>query len=259
MLRLALFRSAFFTSAVFGVVFLATTSSIPASDQWRANADKRTAEQADRLYEEQKYEAAYKRYVQLAKKGDSFAQYTASYMHLEGQGVDQDLSQAYAWAALAAESQNPQLTAHFEAVKARVPAYGLVAAQELAEQYRREWGQLALAVEARKKLKRQLQECTGSRIGTRCDEVYAMQMPKGWSITPGDGNAGGSDAPSGSISNGIGTGGGGDMRDAEHYREVRQTIAALDLYIESQQGTVEVRDLEGSEPGSKSEAAEDQE
>lgn len=230
-----------------------------ASDQWRAGADQRTAEQADRLYEQEKYEAAYKRYVQLARKGDPFAQYTASYMHLEGQGVGQDIAQAYAWAALAAESQNPQLTAHFEAVKARVPEYGLAAAQALAEQYRREWGQLALAVEARKKLKRQLQECTGSRIGTRCDEVYAMQMPKGWSITPGGGNDGGSDAPSGSISNGVGTGGGGDSRDAQHYRDVRRTIAALDLYIENQQGTVEVRDLDASEPAKQTETTEDQE
>ena len=240
------------------LVLIAGMSTSFAAEDWRANADKRTAEQADRLYEKQKYEAAYKRYVQLAKKGDSFAQYTVSYMYLEGQGVARDIAQAYAWATLAAEYQNPQITAHYETVKARIPEYGLAAAEALANEYRAEWGQLALAIETRKKLKRQLQECTGSRIGTRCDEVYAMEMPKGWSISPGvgDGSDGGSGAPSGSISNGIGTGGGGDQRDAKHYKEVRQTIKQLDIFIENRSGTVEVQDLEDGTPESKSGTAE---
>ena len=48
----------------------------------------------------------------------------------------------------------------------------------------------------------ELRECTGSRLGTRCEEVYAAQMPKFRGINPGNGsdNVGGSASRSGSRS-----------------------------------------------------------
>jgi len=215
------------------------------------DSDQRAAERADQLYEEGDFSSAYSSYLRLAKKGDPFSQYRASFMNLKGQGVDPDIVQAFAWAVLAAESKDEQLLQYLEDVKVRVPESEREAAQKKAEVYLREWGKLALAREAHSKSKRIRQNCTGSRLGTRCDEVYAVQMPKFWSISPGVGGGvdGGSAAPSGSVSSAV-QGGGGEIRDAEYYQELKQYTAALEQYIQQESGTVELGEFEVLEPES---------
>lgn len=215
--------------------------------------DQRAAQQADAAYEAGEFSRAFKGYLRLAKKGDPFSQYRSSYMYLQGEGVEPDIPNAFAWAVLAAESKDPQLENYLHEVKALVPADEREAAQRQAENHLRQWGRLALAMEARRKADRQLRGCTGSRLGTRCEEVYAVQMPKFWSINPGDGSGadGGSAAPSGSVSGAV-YGAGGEVRDAEHYRELREYSARLDRFIEQESGTVELGEFEVLEPAAES-------
>lgn len=211
--------------------------------------DQRAAAYADKAYTAGRYGSALKTYLRLAKKGDPFAQYRSSYMHLVGEGVDPDTLTAYAWAVLAAESGNPHLVAYLEQVTARVPDAQRKEANRLADDYMREWGRVALAIEARRKAIRELRSCTGSYLGKRCEEVYAVQMPKAFSIQPGDGSGadGGSASRSGTVSAATG-GAGGAVRDVEHYQELRAYAAELDRFIEQNAGTVEVRELGVQEP-----------
>lgn len=219
------------------------------------NKDQKTAEQADAAYEQKKYSRAMKGYQQLARKGDTFSQYRLSYMHLMGEGVDVDYPEAFAWAVLAAESKDEQLEKYYNEVKDRVPEDQRDKAQKLAEDYLHRWGRMALAIEARRKADEQLRSCTGSRLGTRCDEVYALQMPKFWKINPGDEPAGAT-AASGSVSESP-TGSGGATRDAEHYAELRDARDQLDQYISNNAGTVELGEFEVIEPAEESSTTDD--
>ena len=207
------------------------------------------AEQADAAYADKQYQEAMENYRELAQKGDAFSQYRMSYMNLVGEGVLVNYLEAFAWAVLAAESQDEKLQKYFSEVKALVPEEQRDKAQGLAENYLQRWGRMTLAIEGRKRADQQLRNCTGSRLGTRCDEVYAEQMPKFWKISPGagDGTDGGSAAPSGSVSAAI-SGSGGAERDAEHSAEVREQRQQLDLYISGNTGTVELVELEQDQP-----------
>jgi tetratricopeptide (TPR) repeat protein len=211
-----------------------------------SNKDAQTAERADAAYAEKQYARAMDEYRKLARKGDSFSQYRMSYMHLQGEGVSVAYPEAFAWAVLAAESKNERLETYLSEVKARVPAEHREAAQELAEDYLQRWGRMTLAIQALRKADKQLRNCTGSRLGTRCEEVYAIQMPKFWTINPADEPMGVS-AASGTLS-GMPSGIGGDVRDAEHYAELREARAQLEHYISNNAGTVELGELQVIEP-----------
>ncbi len=226
------------------ILLLAFSSSDGRAASQLKGADQRAAEKADELYAQGNHLAAYNKYLRLAKKGDPFSQYRASYMNLRGEGVEQDYSEAFAWAVLAAESEDQQLVQYFEEVKSLVPQEQREEAQKAAENHMRQWGKVALAIEARNKAKRELRGCTGSRLGTRCEEVYAMEMPRFWAINPAEG---GSAAPSGSVS-AAPTGAGGDTRDVAHYQQLREYSAELDRFIEKEAGTVELGEFEVIEP-----------
>lgn len=226
-------------------LLLFTPTSLLAAGK-NIDKDAQTAERADAAYAQQKYATALDEYGKLARQGDSFSQYRMSYMNLLGEGVPINYPEAFAWAVLAAESRNEQLETYFTEVRDRVPEEQRDAAQNLAEDYLQHWGRMTLAIAARKKADQQLRNCTGSRLGTRCEEVYAMQMPKFWSINPAD-EPPNTSAPSGSVSSML-TGTGSAVRDAEHYAEVREARDQLDQYISNNAGTVELGEFEVVEP-----------
>lgn len=70
-----------------------------------ANANPALQEALDN-YQNSRFEIACKQFNTLAEMGFSTAQYNLGVMYLKGQSVEQDLSQAYAWIALAAEQQS---------------------------------------------------------------------------------------------------------------------------------------------------------
>ena len=203
--------------------------------------------QADQLYNEGEYKEAMGKYLPLAKKGDSFSQYRVSYMYLEGQGTETDLVESYAWAYLAAQNRQRELMEYRDVVGSLVPEKEHRKALRKVDYYMRKWGNLAVAQDAAKGARNQLRNCTGSRVGTRCEDVEAVQMPTFWAVTPGAGTYsvndgvtgdGGGAAPSGSVSSPRGHAGSGAPRDVDYYKQLRASIRDMNRYIEENSGTV---------------------
>jgi hypothetical protein len=203
---------------------------------------------ADQLYQNGEYGEAMRQYLPLAKKGDSFSQYRVSYMYLEGQGTETDLIESFAWASLAAQNRDKQLIEYRDKVGSLVPEKQHRKALRKVDYYTRKWGNMAIAEDAIKGARTELRNCTGSRVGSRCNEVYAAEMPNFWGIDPGAGGGsggdGGSAAASGSVSSARGSGGGSPTRDMAYYEKLRQSIRDLNRHIEENAGTVELGEFE---------------
>lgn len=228
-------------------IFVALLALAIASLQ--ASASQKSAyvsqqDKADQQYASGKYTEAFKNYLQLAKRGDSFSQYRVSYMYLEGQGHEADVVEAFAWAYLAAQAKQDPLIDYRDTVSALVPKDQQPKAMRKVDYYMRKWGNRKLASDMITQTKRELNDCTGSRLGTRCEEVYAAQMPKFWGVNPGNGqeaeSPGGNNAPSGSRTSVIGNEPGAPQRDVAYYQGLRQRIDELNQYIGENSGSVEL-------------------
>lgn len=209
----------------------------------QASAYERAQQAADEAYAEGNFDKAYKRYLSLAKKGDSFSQYRVSYMSFQGQGVDQDWNEAFAWALLAAQGNNPDLVRYLAGLTREMPEDYATTATNKAKDYMDRWGIVALAEKAAKDAKRELRSCTGSRLGKRCEEVYAMRMPRFWNVTP----VASMDHPAntrGHISNGGGDSVGGPVLNTRYYQAMRWGVRDIEQYIMDNATNVQIGDLE---------------
>lgn len=94
---------------------------------------------AMKAYQEQRHEEAFNSFKHLAKLGNDRARYNLAVMLSKGQGVEQDLIQAYAWAQLTDHRQNPEYMALKDALnealsEAQKPIAAL-AAEDLNKQF----------------------------------------------------------------------------------------------------------------------------
>ena len=207
-------------------------------------------QQADDVYAHGDYPAAMKQYLALAKDGDDFAQYRVSYMYLEGQGLELDLVESYAWAAVAAQSGQMELLRYRDTVGSLIPENKQRKAVQRAEFYLRKWGSDEIADEYAEAARKELRKCTGSRLGSRCEDVESADMPSFWAITPGDGSNpgsggdGGGSAPSGSVQSPQGPKGTGGGRNVEYYQPLRASLQQLNTSIGQSVGRVEVHEIE---------------
>ncbi len=236
-------RAISFTFAILiGILSIQPLSAATSSRYHQAQIE------ADRLYDAGEYQKAMKQYLTLAKKGDSFSQYRVSYMYLEGKGQEEDLIESFAWASLAAQNRQSDMVKYRDAVGSLIPEKQHRKALRRVDYYTRKWGNLAIADNVQRGTRQELRNCTGSRLGTRCEEVYAMEMPKFWGINPGNGGGsggdGGSAAPSGSVASAVGNGGGGAQLDMAYYQQLRSKIREMNRYIEENTGKVELGEFE---------------
>ncbi|MDX1557118.1 MAG: hypothetical protein R3212_13900 [Xanthomonadales bacterium] len=231
------------------------TALVAFSAPLQAEVDRgytRAQELADEYYQEGDYRKAYRKYRDLAKVGDSFAQYRLSTMNLYGRGVSKDPVEAFAWSVLAAQNKHPDLVQYRDLLLQALPANDRDDAEEKAEKYMDRYGNLALAEKARRSARRQLSSCTGSRLSTRCEEVYVADMPLAF---PGAGSGADgettnpADAPVVATNSNVvtasesGTTGAG-FRDAEYFQGLRSAVQQLDQYIAEHSGTVELGEFE---------------
>jgi hypothetical protein len=218
-------------------------------------------QQADQLYAQGNFSEARKQYLRLAKQGDSFSQYRVSYMYLEGQGYKKDIVEAFAWATLAAQNKEEHLIEYRDTVARLVAVDQQKKAMRKLDYYMRKWGNRQLASDMITSTKRELQQCTGSRLGTRCEEVYAAQMPKFWGVNPGSGreaeSVGGSNTASGSRSSIIGNAPGSASRDVAYYQGLRARIDELNRYIGENSGTVELGEFQVLEDDTQAATSEE--
>ena len=225
-------------------VALATTAV--AETDPRLGAYYEDQARADRHFQQEEWVPAYRAYRDLARKGDNFSQYRLAWLHLTGNGTGQDLVEAYGWARLAAQNDNEQLVEFRDKVYAAVPESERGEADEKAAYYMERYGNLALAQQSRAKVKRRLRSCTGSRLGSSCEQVYVASMPNYIGIAPGGANGG---EPSGGAADSAGNAGelgsaGAETRDVEYYLGLRATLKQLDRYLEDNTGTVELGEFE---------------
>lgn len=195
---------------------------------------------ADRLYDRGDYSQALDEYEYLARRGDRFSQYRLSVMHLLSQGTDQDPADAFAWAVLAAQGGQDDLVDYARTIASLMPEDQTRRAQRRADYFLRRWGDRELARQAVDGARRELRNCTGSRLGQRCEEVYSMQMPRFWATWAGPGQATGlpgngrGDGPqyhrgSGTISTGDKAG--GQVLNTRYYLDLRASIRAVESYM----------------------------
>ena len=123
--------------------------------------------EAASLYDGGEYEAAYKQYVELAKDGDTFAQYRVSFMKLTGLGTKAKAAEAMAWAVLASQSGDVELRRYRNAVTKMVPAGKRKSAERTATRYLRRYGAEVEAVNSGPAGASRT-ECTASRLARNC-------------------------------------------------------------------------------------------
>jgi len=124
--------------------------------------------EADQYYDQQDFKNAYKFYSKLAKKGDHHSQGQLSRMLAQGEGRKIDLTDAYAWSVLAAESGKEEWLDRSDMLLGQVSSKPK--AEEKAAKLMRNYGQAALE-EKHKKAEKRAREgtgsCTGSRVACR--------------------------------------------------------------------------------------------
>jgi len=130
---------------------------------------------AEQIYQQGDYDSAYKKFRTLAKKGDHFSQFRISYMYFEGQALEADILESFAWAYLAAQSGQKNLLNYRDSVASLVPEDQQDKAMRKVDYYLRKWGNDTVA--SSRGVNRQ---CTGSRLGKRCDAVHIVEEPRFW-------------------------------------------------------------------------------
>jgi len=127
-----------------------------------------TEARADELYRAGEFEQAFDLYLELGRNGDKFSQYRLAYMYEHGQGVSPDLAEAFAWSRLAAEFSDPKLVGYARYLNQRLaeaPPEIQQRAVERTESLTSTYAARVFIERRREALSRQLQTCTGSRVG----------------------------------------------------------------------------------------------
>jgi hypothetical protein len=202
-------------------------------------------EKADEYYDEKEYKKAYKKYLYLAKVGDSFAQYRVSYMKNYGQGTREDRIAAFGWAALSAQNGAENLVSYRDALWQELSAEDKEEALEEGEKLLARYGNLALAEKARKAGQRRLRTCTGSRLSTRCESVVVTSLGIGMGMEV-PGNSGGE--PTGVDRTNMASEAAARGTTEPQFVEImglRESMNQIDQYIaEESGGTVTLGELE---------------
>ena len=150
-----------FILAFIGLFSLLQTNTLLANDIKERRA------QASKYYSERNFKKAYKVYFSLAKIGDHYSQNKISQMYISGDGVKADLTEAYAWSALAAESGVERIAEESEALLQKTDEKAK--AEKRAAKLKKKYGKQTLAEKAERKAKYKANHamggCTGSKLG----------------------------------------------------------------------------------------------
>lgn len=134
-------------------------------------AFKKVQEMADEHYKAERYEQAFKFYLELAKYNDKFSQYRVGSMYARGRGVEQDMAEAYAWTYVASEGREKGFVNYHVKLRDGMEPDEVERGKELVEEYMQDYGTFAVASKARKLIREGKRGCTGSRVGGTCDKV----------------------------------------------------------------------------------------
>jgi len=88
---------------------------------------------ASDTYHNKDYTAAYKEFKQLAELGNKRAQFNLAVMHLRGDGIEKDLTEAFAWLTLAQDQGNPKYAKSLTKATNKLSAEQLLIAEKKAQ------------------------------------------------------------------------------------------------------------------------------
>lgn len=138
--------------------------AVQPSDLW-ADDMLQSRIEADQYYQQGSYSRAFKAYLKLAKAGDYYSQDRVSQMYASGEGKKVNLTEAYAWSVLAAESGEEQWEKNSQALLQRVrdPAKAQKKAEKLVKKYGRKTQERKAAASANRDPSR----CIGSLLACK--------------------------------------------------------------------------------------------
>jgi hypothetical protein len=136
---------------------------------------------AERFYAAGDFKNAHKTYKQLARKGDSFAQFRLSYMYLMGEGQEADVIESIAWSVLAAQDKQQEKVAYMRTVAEMVPQDQRVKANKKISYYMRKWGEDS---GSDSRSHRNDKICTGFRLCNHKTNAGTVGVPSNlWNIS----------------------------------------------------------------------------
>jgi TPR repeat protein len=150
--------------ALFAVIFTALQAPCVL-----AGALQEYRSEADQYYQQGNFKKAYKAYLKLAKTGDNYSQHLVSKMYANGEGKSANLTKAYAWSTLAAESGQEQWINYSDELLQRINDKDK--ALNSAGKLKKKYGQEALKNKSERRGREELYEagstCTGTKIACR--------------------------------------------------------------------------------------------
>jgi hypothetical protein len=188
--------------------------------------------EAGQLFKQGDYTTAYKKYLKLAKKGDSFSQYQVSYMYLQGLGRKDDVVESLAWAVLAAQERQKDLVNYRDAVALLVPEDKHNKASRKIDYYVRKWGNKPEVDKSRDRPRGDAVHCTGSRVGNRCDAVLTAHVPELFRVDRSFGGTLAASAPDSAV---YGKGADKASSTAAHKQDLKDRINILNRKIQENQ------------------------
>ena len=194
--------------------------------------------EAGQLFDQSDYTNAYKKYLKLAKKGDSFSQYQVSFIYLQGLGRKKDVVESLAWAVLAAQERQKDLIKYRDTVALLVPEDKHGKASRKIDYYVRKWGNKPKVDESQDGPRGDAVHCTGSRVGNRCDAVLTAHIPELFNV---DRSFGGTLAASGPDPVVSANGDDDASRKAEYKQDLTGRINTLNQKIQENQAEADKR------------------
>jgi len=121
---------------------------------------------ADQHYQQGDFKKAHKAYLKLAKKGDHYSQDRVSQMYTRGEGKSANLTHAYAWSVLAAESGDEHLLSNSDLLlqSTEDPAKAQSSAAKLKKKYGKQALEKKAAMMAAREKQRKSGSCTGTHL-----------------------------------------------------------------------------------------------
>jgi len=156
--------------------FTVWSDGSPRAQMNAVQALQQMQQRADQAYSDGDYKMAYRLYQKMTKIGDNFSQFRIATMYEEGLYLPQDLVQAYAWSYLAAEVGRKQYMDYHESIKAKLAPEQLPQARSAASLLVQQKGIFANMVKSDEMLREALKNCTGSRVGNRCDAISSISF-----------------------------------------------------------------------------------
>ena len=150
--------------AVFAILFVALQAPCVLASQLQESRSE-----ADQYYQQGDFKKAYKGYYKLAKTGDNYSQHRVSEIYANGEGKKIDLTKAYAWSALAAESGQEEWVSYSDELLQRTKDKDK--ALKYAGKLNKKYGQEAIKNKTERRRRDDIfnvgTNCTGSRMSCK--------------------------------------------------------------------------------------------